>query len=258
MKIAIVTGASTGMGRDFAEVLDSQKLDEIWAVARTEKDLISLADSLKTKVKIFPLDLSKMENLDIIEKELVETKPEVCWLVNVAGFGKFDCFENISTDVCLNMINLNICAMVKLTNICVPFMPQGSRIVDFSSVAGFQPVPYANIYSATKAFVLSYSRALNFELKHKKISVTCVCPYWTKTQFFDRAVNQENKVVKKYVVMYDPKKVVKKAFKNAIKRKPLSIYGFVSNAQVFLTKIFSANFVQKVWLKMQKINPKTK
>lgn len=255
-RIAIVTGAGNGMGKDFAKNMDELGLDEIWAFALHKEGLENLKSEMKTKVICFAMDLSNLSNIDEIQNNLLLQKPKIEWLVNAAGFGKFDYYENITTETSLNMIDLNCKAMVKLTDVCVPFMDKGSRIVDFASVAGFQPVPYGNIYSATKAFVLSYSRALNFELKHKGISVTCVCPYWTKTKFFDRAVNKKNEVVKKYVVMYSSEKVARKAFVDATKRKKLSMFGFVSKAQVFLTKLLPASFVQKVWLKQQKIKYK--
>lgn len=258
MNIAIVTGAGSGMGKDFARCLDAEKLDEIWIVARHDAGLDNLAGDLKTKTKKFTMDLSNLDNIEKIEEELKTSNATVLWLVNAAGFGKFNGYENIKTETSLNMIDLNVKAVVKLTDCCVPFMTEGSRIVNFASVAGFQPVPYGNIYASTKAFLLSYSRALSFELKHKKISVTCVCPYWTKTNFFDRAVSKENIVVKKYVVMYKSEKVVCKAYKNALKRKRLSIYGFVSNVQVFLTKLLPASLVCKIWLKQQKLTKKSK
>lgn len=254
--IAIVTGAGNGMGREFAKLLDGDGLDEIWAIALHKEGLESLKKELKTKVEIFALDLSNLGNIEEIAHNLILHKPCVKWLVNSAGFGKFDTYENITTETSLNMIDLNCKAMVKLTDTCVPFMSEGSRIVDFASIAGFQPVPYGNIYSATKAFVLSYSRALNYELKHKGISVTCVCPYWTKTKFFDRAINKKNEVVKKYVVMYSAEKVTKRAYRDSVKRKSLSTYGFVSKAQILLTKLLPASFVQRVWLSQQKIKYK--
>ena len=244
MKIAIVTGASSGMGKDFARKLDNEKLDEIWVVARSENGLNDLKNDLKTKTKILTYDLSNLDNIDEIQKEIEKEKATVMWLVNAAGFGKFNSWDNIKTETSLNMIDLNCKAVVKLTDVCIPNMIEGSRIVNFASVAAFQPVPYANIYAATKAFLLSYSRSLSYEL----------------TKFFDRAVSQENKVVKKYVVMYDSEKVVNKAYKDALKRKRYSIYGFISNAQVFLTKLFPASFIDYVWLKQQKLDkmPKNK
>lgn len=251
MNIAIVTGAGSGMGKDFVEILDKEGLDEIWAISLHGDRFENLKLSCKTKLNCIAIDLSVHSNLIKIKKMIDEQMPTICWLINAAGFGKFNYYENIKTETSLNMIDLNIKAMVELTDICLPYIKSGGRIVDFSSLSAFQPVPYANIYSATKAFILSYSRALNYELKHRKISVTCICPFWTYTNFFKRAVDKQNKVINKYIAFYTSKDVVKKAYKDSLKRKPLSIYGFISNLQVFLTKILPANLIIKIWLKQQ-------
>ena len=252
-KIAIVTGAGNGMGKDFAKVLDNIGLDEIWAVAYHQESLDSLKSQMKTKTVCFAIDLSDMENIDKVESRLEKENPRITWLVNAAGFGKFDLYNNIKIDTSLNMIDLNCKAIVKITDVCLKYMPRGARIVDFASVSGFNPVPYGTLYAATKAFILSYARGLNQELKPKNISITCVCPFWVRTKFFERAVNPKNKVVKKYVVMYSSERVVKKAYNDALMRKELSIYGAFSNIQVFMTKLLPASVVMKIWLKQQKL-----
>lgn len=254
MKIAIVTGASSGMGRDFARLLDDEKLDEIWAIALDSDGLDELELLLQTKVRKLAIDLTKPKNIKMIADLIEQEHPNIKWLINAAGFGKFNSWQKIKTETSLNMIDLNCKAMVAITDMCIPHMKKDSKIVDFSSVAGFQPVPYCNIYAATKAFVLSYARSLSYELASRGISVTCVCPYWTKTNFFERAVDETNRVVKKYVVMYDPKKVTEKAFKDSKKGKKLSIFGFVSKAQVFFTKMLPASAVCKIWLKQQELD----
>lgn len=257
--IAIVTGAGNGMGKDFAKLLDSQGFDEIWAIAYHEESLDDLKCQMRTKTVCMALDLSDMANLDKIDEKLKRDNPSVMWLINAAGFGKFDFYSNIKLDTSLNMIDLNCKAIVKLTDICLKYMGKGARIVDFSSISAFNPVPYGTMYAATKAFILSYARGLNQELKPRNISITCVCPFWVKTKFFNRAINPKSKVVKKYVVMYPSDKVVKKAFNDAIKRKELSIYGTMSNIQVFMTKVLPASVIMKIWLKQQKLeHPKKK
>ena len=116
------------------------------------------------------------------------------------------------------------------------------------------------VYAASKAFVLSYSRALNQELKNRKIKITTVCPFWTKTAFFDRAKATKAKaeVVTKYVAMYDPKKVVKKAIKDSKRGKELSICGFIARSQVRLVNILPKKLVMKTWISQQKLNRKYK
>lgn len=258
--IIIITGASSGMGKEFAKQLDDKDFDEIWGIALSQDKLRNLAGELKTPFKYFDWDLTKEESFvrlkDVLEKE----KPNIQWLINCSGFGKFGRYDEIEISQSINMIDLNCKALVQMTEICLPFINEGGRIIEIASVAGFQPTPYINVYAATKAFVLSYSRALNVELKHRKISVTCVCPFWTKTAFFKRAtdVKRDSEVITKYVVMYIPEKVVKKAIKDAQKRKELSICGFIARSQVRMVSLLPKKLVMKVWCLQQNFKKKYK
>ncbi len=253
MNIGIVTGASSGMGKEFAKKLDAENLDEIWAIALEMEGLESLQSEMKTKIVPMALDLTKETSFNEIQNKLNTEKPNVLWLVNASGFGKFGRYSDIKTEAVLNMIDLNCRGLVNMTEIVLPFMPNNSKIAQFGSVAAFQPVPFINVYSATKAFILSYSRSLNVELKPRQISVTTICPFWTKTQFFKRAVNPDNQVVKKYVVMYDANKVIEKAYKDTKNGKEISIYGFIANAQTKLAKILPHKLVMKIWCNQQKL-----
>lgn len=252
MSIAIVTGASSGIGKEFALQLDKENFDEIWAIAFTKSKLEALIPLLKTKVKIFALDLTKSESFEELKKELEQQKPEVSWLVNCSGFGKFGRYDEIEEKDCMEMIDLNCKGYVNMIQKVLPYMPNNSRIVNIASMASWQSVPYANIYASTKAFVLSYSRGLNVELKHRNISVTAICPFWTKTAFFNRAEKTNNNRINKYVVMYDATKVVKKAIKDAKKRKDVSIYGFVAKLYKFMGRIMSHKCLMKIWIRQQK------
>ena len=253
MNIAVVTGASSGMGREFAKRIDKENLDEIWAIALDSEGLKELSKEVKTSVKLFPLDLTKEESFTEINNALEENKPNIKWLVNASGFGKFGRNTDIDTSALTNMIDLNCKALVKLTQDCLKYMKEGARIVQFGSVAAFQPIPFISVYGATKAFVLSYSRSLNVELKPRKISVSCICPFWTKTQFFKRAVDPKNAVVKKYICMYDAGKVIDKAYKDSLKRKEISIYGVKARNQVRLVKLLPHKLVMKIWTRQQKL-----
>ena len=134
-------------------------------------------------------------------------------------------------------------------------MKENSKILNVASCAAFQPIPYINCYASTKAFVLSYSRALNQELKYRKIHVLAVTPFWTKTNFFDKAIIKDKKeVVIKYTVMYDAKNVVNKAIKDLYSNKDVSCYGFINNFQKILTKILPHKLVMKIWMNDQKYN----
>lgn len=254
--IIVITGASSGIGREFAELLDKkEKVDEIWVLARRLDRLEELKNVLSTPVKPISIDLSNVENIKEYKKMLDDEGANVKMLVNCSGFGKFNHYENISDEVNQNMIDLNIKAVVAMTDATLPHIGKGGKIINIASCAAFQPIPYINIYAATKAFVLSYTRALNVELKYKNITATAVCPYWTKTEFFDRAVVKDEKtVIINYGVMYDPKKVVLKAYKDNLKGKDISVYGGKNNIQKFFAKILPHKLVMKIWCGMQKIN----
>ena len=255
MKIAIITGASSGMGREFVKKVDNEKLDEIWGIGLGEEELEVVKKETTTPFRSLNLDLTIQENIKLIENLLENEKPEIKWLVNASGFGKFARHDNLQLNVWLNMIDLNIKALVSLTELCLKYMNKGSKIVQFGSVAGYQPVPYIAVYGATKSFVYSYSLALSEEVKNKGITITCATPYWTKTKFFDRAVvnNDKNKVVKKYVCMYDAGKVINRIYKDALKGKKVSKYGFIARAQIILVKFLPVKWVMKIWKKQQKL-----
>ena len=257
MKIAIVTGASNGMGREFARILDTQGLNEIWAVGRKEGNLKQLQAELKTPVRIFAVDLTNGGLEEVIESLQAE-KPDVRWLVNAAGFGKFGRYDEIPVAESTNMVRLNCECLVSLTEHTLPFMTEGAKIAQFSSVAAFQPTPYQTVYAATKAFVHSYARALNVELKPRKILVTAVCPFWTNSAFFDRAERKDEKVVQKMIALYEPKDVVKKAFKDMQKGKDFTMCGFKARSQTRLVKFLPVKMVMKTWVKQQKFNKRYK
>lgn len=254
MKIAIITGASSGIGKSFCTQLKNHfSFDEVWVIARNKDKLDQLKTLIPFPVKSIALDLSKEQSYEQLSAMLKAENPEIGLLINASGFGKFALSTDIPLSESLNMIDLNCKAIVATCNICQAYMNEGTKIINIASVAAFQPIPYINVYGATKSFVLSYSRALNSELKQRKITVTAVCPFWTKTAFFDRAEDNENKVIKKFVVMYDPEKVVKKAYKDVKKNKDKSIYGFKAKFQVGLVKLLPHSLVMKVWKNQQKL-----
>ena len=132
-------------------------------------------------------------------------------------------------------------------------MEKGSSMIFIASISAFQPIPYIATYAATKSFVLSYGRALNQELRKVNSRVLTVCPFWTKTNFFDRA-NSENPVVKKYVVMYDPKDVIKRIWHDLkFKNRDVSICGLYSRAQSLLVKLLPHRLVMRIWMNQQKL-----
>ena len=255
--IIVVTGASSGIGREFVVQLSKiENVDEIWVIARRTNRLEELKEKIETSIKCLSLDLTNEVDLKKYIEELEKEKPNIKVLVNAAGYGKIEHDENISTDIKLNMIDLNIKAVVTITDASLPYMKENSKIVNIASDAAFQPLPYINVYAATKSFVLYYSRALNQELKYRGIKVLAVCPFWTKTEFFDRAIiNKEKDVIINYTAMYETEKVVRKAIKDMNKKnKDISVYGVVNKMQWIGAKIFPHGLVMKIWMNSQKFN----
>lgn len=253
--IAIITGASSGIGKQYFQTLVAkEKFDEVWVIARSKEKLEALQEDTDTPLRVFALDLSKTESTDEIARVLNEEKPSIKYLICASGFGRFCAIEEDDPAVLQNMVDLNCRSIVGMTTACYNHMAKGGAMILVASVAAFQPIPYIATYAATKAFVLSYGRALNKELrKSRGARCLCVCPFWTKTAFFDRA-EAEKQVVKKYVVMYEPKQIVDKTFKDLKKKKrDVSIYGATAKGQTLLVKLFPHRFVMWVWQKQQKL-----
>ena len=192
--IAIVTGASSGLGEDFVKLLDAGSggpLDEIWLIARKKEQLDAVAAKLSTPSRVMPLDLTDPASFTAVEDALkAEDDPNVQWLFNCAGFGKFGDFESIGRQQNANMVRLNCLAVLEMSYVSLPFMHAGSRIVNIASAAALVPQPGLSTYGATKRFVLDLSRALNFELDGTGIHVSAVCPKFMHTRFLDDPGNQ--------------------------------------------------------------------
>jgi short-subunit dehydrogenase len=254
--IAVITGASRGIGKEFAERIEEYgKVDEIWAIARNLDKLETLKNSVPVPVRAIALDLSKEESFTEYSALLEKEKPFIKLLINCSGFGKFGAVTAVSTSENLNMISLNCAALTAITQESLPYMGKGSDIIQIASVAAYQPIPYIAVYGATKAYVLSFSRALNREVKKQGIHVMAVCPFWTKTDFFNRAIDKNTEtVVKKYAAMYMPSQIVGKAYRDIKKKnKDVSMYGFVANIQTLATKILPHKIIMSVWQKQQKL-----
>ncbi|MBE6883158.1 MAG: SDR family NAD(P)-dependent oxidoreductase [Ruminococcaceae bacterium] len=252
-RIAVITGASSGMGKRFAETLKEYgSFDEVWVIARRLDRLQELKLDFPTRP--LPFDLSDPVSYDRYAALLAKEKPDVALLINASGFGKFLATMDVPLDINLNMIDLNCKAILAMCQHTIPYMRSGAQIINISSVSAFQPVPYINVYGATKAFVLSYSRALNRELRSQGIRVIAVCPFWTKTEFFDRAISDHrDAVVKKYIAMYSPDQIVRRAWRDARRGRDISQFGFKARTQSLLAKLLPHGFVMDFWMKQQKL-----
>ncbi len=213
MRVAIITGASSGLGLAFAQELDQRgEADEIWAVARRADRLAVLQKHLRTPVVPLLLDLADPASVEKMKERLAREKPRVTALVNAAGFGKFGRWDDLSAAEVDGMLDVNVRALVHLTVAALPYMGAGSRLLEMASCAAFQPLPDMNVYAATKAFVLHYTRALRRELRGSGIKVTAVCPGWVQTEFMSVAVDTRNGgAVKRFILPGKPRTVARRA-----------------------------------------------
>lgn len=254
MKVGIITGASSGMGRELAlQIAEMETFDELWVIARREEALDSLKKEIKTTVRPIALDLVKAESFETYKELLAKEQPDVTFLANVAGFGKFGRYDQIALQDCMDMIDLNCKALVAMTQLTLPYMKRGAHVLQLDSLSAFQPVPYINVYGSTKSFVLSYSRALNRELKTEGIRVMSVNPGWVKTEFFDHATQSSNDAVTYYNVMYEAKDVIRTAIRDLYHtKKDVSIHGLPIKLQVLGVKLLPHKLVMNIWMKQQK------
>ena len=237
--IALVTGASSGMGKEFVREISKKYkgLDEIWVVARRRERLRELKkEIIGTRVRILPLDLMKEESFERLKMVLAKEQPVVRILVNASGYGISGSFEHQTEED----------AAGRITYLVLPYLRRGSFIYQMASSAGFAPQPNFTVYAATKAYVKSFSIALRQELSYQGIRVIAVCPGPVKTEFFDRAYEQEEMKFYKKFVMADPKKVVKKAIRDARKNKAVSVYGMTMKVTRVICKLLPGRWIAKI------------
>lgn len=248
MKIAVVTGASSGIGREFVRQISCSfpELDEIWVIARRKEQLQSLCAGSRTAVRIIDGDLTKKAVFKKYREELAEHRPDIRLLVNAAGFGKSGTFEQIAGEnrkLQTDMIDLNCRALTRMVQLSLPYIRKGGHIIQVASAAAFCPQPGFAVYAATKAYVLSFSRALGRELKHRGITVTSVCPGPVDTEFFK--VSGELTDPLKKMTLADASAVVKKALRDSRKGRALSVYGPAMKAVHLAAKLLPHSLILK-------------
>ena len=187
--IAIVTGASSGLGKEFVKELSRQKqVDEIWVLARRKENLETLAGEVSVGIRILSGDLLEDSTFQRLDDWLRKERPVVSFLVNNAGRGNHIPFEKEPEGDMVSMMKLDMEVPVKMVKHCLLFMDGASHILNVASAAAFVPLPELSIYSASKSFLLSFSRSLGKELAPKHITVTALCPYWIgDTEFMEKA-----------------------------------------------------------------------
>ena len=253
MNIILITGASSGIGREFAKQMDVcfGNIDEFWLIARSSEGLKETADSLCHKSRLLPMDITVQENLDSLEQELREENAIIRILVNCAGYGIMGAFSKQNRNTILGMIRLNCEALTDMTHRMIPYMRPNSRIIQMASCAAFLPQPNFAVYAATKSYVLSFSRALGEELKPFGIYVTSVCPGPVDTPFFDIAEeNGSTLAIKKYTLV-NAREVVSLALKDSYHRRSVSVCSLPIKAVRVLAKFLPHDMILAVMKHMK-------
>ncbi len=255
MRIALITGASSGMGEVFARRIDQdeENIDEIWLIARRKNRLEEVAETLSHATRVIPMDLLSEENLRELERMLDEAEAQVGIFVACAGYGKIGNYEQISRLDSERMIDLNCKAAVDTTLIAIPRMRAGDRIVELCSTSSFLPLTHLNIYGAGKAFLLYYSRALRLELLPKGIIVTAVCPWWVgDTEFLGIARDNEanentQQSVRHFIFPSKKENVVKMAMRASRRGRAVCTPGVICTVVRFFAKLVPQTTMQYLW-----------
>ena len=250
MRIAVITGASSGIGREFVFAVDRKySFDEIWVVARRAERLEELKGKCRNPVRPLALDLADDAGPEAYRALLEKEQPEIALLVNAAGCGVFGPFEEKDLGALLHSAKLNALALTAMCHLSLPYMKRGSSIVNMGSNSSWQPVPYQAVYGASKSYVLSLSRAIGRELKPRGVHVMCVCPGWIKTEFQQHASHDE--YIRYVDRWYGPEEVAAQAMKDLEKKKSVSILGAPVRRQVRLVKHLPVDMVMDVWCRQQ-------
>jgi len=195
-KIGIVTGASSGMGEEFAlEIARQKRCDEVWLIARRKERLDALCKKIEAKKSVVPravcMDISGREGVECFAKLLEKEDGDftVGILVNNAGFGTYGPFSETDVMRELDMIDLNCTALTGFCGVSLPYMTKGSLIINTASLASFSPLGNFAVYAATKAYVLNFTLALAAEVRDRGIRVCALCPGSVSTEFAEVASN---------------------------------------------------------------------
>ena len=253
MNVVIITGASSGMGAEFAYQMDPYftNIDQFWLIGRSQSKLDEIAACLEYHpTMILNMDLTDEASLDELASELRSRNATVRMLINCAGYGIMGSFADNKKEEELGMIRINCEALTSITHRLLPFMKKGSRIIQLASAAAFLPQPDFAVYAATKAYVLNFSLALGEELRSRGIYVTSVCPGPVNTPFFEIALKGKQLAPMKRLALAEPEYVVAKALRDSYKKQSISVYGLPMKGFRILTKCVPHSLILKALSKI--------
>ncbi|MBS3737610.1 SDR family NAD(P)-dependent oxidoreductase [Mesohalobacter halotolerans] len=249
-KTALITGASSGIGKEFTKQLAHQDYNMV-IVARRENLLKALAREItEVKVNIFAIDLTTDNAIEDLLKYLSEEQIQIDVLINNAGFGDYKRFDQADIGKLQNMIDLNIKALTDLTYYIGRQMlrRQTGYILNVASTAAFQPGPMMSVYFATKHYVLAFSEAIAHEWKNEGVIVTALCPGATQSEFFDHADMKDSNLVKQ-IKLPSSAAVARFGLKQLFKGKTVAIHGFLNKFLVFIGRFTPRNILTKITAK---------
>ena len=248
-KIAIVTGASSGLGREFVkQISKSRALDEIWVIARRKDRLEEVRKLSKVALRPIALDLTEKSAFDVLRHALEAENPDVRFLVNAAGVGKIGLTRELTVQENDQMIDLNCRAAVDTTLTVLPYMSRGSELINICSVAGFQPLTGLNPSAATKAFLLNWTKALHHELLLSGIRVTALCPYWVKdTEFIPVAKDTGKTSINNFYFAGHAKYIVREALRASRLNLWVCSPGMVAKAERLISWVLPDCVIVPVW-----------
>lgn len=241
--IAIVTGATGDIGEEFVKSLLSET-DQVWAVGRSENKLTSLKEKYGDKIVPVRVDLADRDDIFSFCRKIESGKPEIRYLVNNAGVAKMKPVSEFTLEEISDMLDINDKAATLICRACIPYMVKGSYILNVASASAFQPNPYITLYSASKAYLLSFTRSLNVE--NENITCTAVCPGWVDTKMLPK--QRDGKDIR-YPGMTPASKVVEVALKDCHKGKDVSVCSFYFRYMRFLSKVTPHSIAMKMWVK---------
>lgn len=246
-RIAIVTGASKGLGRGYVQAIARQMhdfdIEEFWIIARNKDELTELAEETGVPCLPISLDLTDRASFDVIGEMLSSGSYDVRLLLNCAGMGLSGTSAQIGNKGEQAEIDLNDSATVAMVQTCLPYMSAGSRIVNIASITSFQSLKGFNVYSASKAFILSYTRGLRQEVLSQGISVTAVCPYWVRdTGFIEHSTGAKSSPF----LSSTTDRVVRRSLRTIKRRGMVSTPSIVSFLDFILGPLFPDIVLSKI------------
>lgn len=251
MAIAIITGASSGLGRRFAmEIQKTGEVDGFWLIARRRERLAALAEELGTGVVVLEADLATAAGIEVVRRQLAEQQPKVRYLINAAGYGVFGDFSQVSEEDVTGMIDLNVKATVLLSHMVLPYMVPGANLLEIGSASAFTPLPGFNVYASTKAFVYHYAQALAYEVRERDIAVTVFCPGWVETEFLGRAENARSAGPREKKPLLTADYAVACAMRAMRKRRLLCTCNWYTKLQHLCSKLLPNAVLVAAWRRM--------